>query len=251
MLLENLNYNQADKEYKDKDQVFLIPVGSVEQHGPQNPLGTDFIIAETITREAADKSSAVCLPTVSFGVSAHHRNFKGTVFIRDTVFREYIIDILDSQIYHGARKIIISNGHGGNTGMLTSAIMQVRVAHPEVAILLYEYWKNNDITVSVFGQGTDLVHACGIESSVIHACRPDYVDIELAKTLDVPEKWGYPIAGTMMISSTHEFSRLGPVGNMKIASAEKGMQLKNKFVDDLADLVKQFREADISDLQDH
>ncbi len=249
MLLENLSYKKAEEQY-NSNQVFLLPVGSVEQHGPQCPLGTDFIVAETITRDATEKAGAVCLPTVKFGVAAHHRRFKGTVFIRDEVFREYIIDILESQVYHGAKRIIISNGHGGNTGMLQSAIMKVRVAHPEVAILLHEYWKDLVTVAKIFGDGEELVHACGIESSVVHACRSEFVDLELAKTLEVPRKWGVQVAGDMMISSTHEFSELGPVGNMRIASADNGMRLKEAFVDNLLDKINKFREYDISQLEE-
>ncbi|MCY3411556.1 MAG: creatininase family protein [Candidatus Heimdallarchaeota archaeon] len=239
VLLENISYEQAKKELSN---VFVLPVGSTEQHGPQCPLGTDYIIAETLTRQAVEQAGAVCLPSVPFGVAAHHRAFPGTIFIREETLKLYVKEILESLIFHGVRRMVVSNGHGGNTGALSSAIMDLRIQYPDCVIVLYEYWKHADVVQSVFGDGSGLVHACGIETSMIHACREGVADLELAKTLDVPKSWGLNVGGQFMHSSTHEFSTLGPVGDMSLASAEKGESLKKAFVNHLSGVIKAVRE---------
>ncbi|MHA2250749.1 MAG: creatininase family protein, partial [Candidatus Kariarchaeaceae archaeon] len=226
----------------------LIPIGSTEQHGPQCPLGTDFIIAETLAREAARRSDVLCTPTIPFGVAAHHQNFKGTIFIKEPVFKYYIKDVVNSLIFHGAKKIILVNGHGGNTSALQSIISEIRRGNPTIAILLFEYFKNLEIVQAVFGEGTSLTHACGIETSMINACRAGTVDMDLAKTLDVPKIWGIPVAGQIMPGTTDEFSKLGPVGDMQLTSDEKGRELKFLFVNHLCEIIQDLSQFDSGNL---
>ena len=79
-LLHEISWTDV-KELDKKSTVILLPVGSTEQHGPHNPLGTDFMIAEYIAKEAASLSKkSYCLPTLPVGVASHHRNFPGTLF---------------------------------------------------------------------------------------------------------------------------------------------------------------------------
>ena len=66
-------------EYFDEESLALVPVGSTEQHGPHLPEGTDHVIAESLARAAADRSGYLCTPTITVGVSPHHRQFHGTM----------------------------------------------------------------------------------------------------------------------------------------------------------------------------
>ena len=66
-------------EYFESESLALVPLGSTEQHGPHLPEGTDHMIAEALAREAADRGGYLCTPTVTVGVSPHHRQFHGTM----------------------------------------------------------------------------------------------------------------------------------------------------------------------------
>ena len=66
----------------------LVPLGSTEQHGPHLPLATDHLIAEALARAAADRADVVCTPTVTVGVSPHHRQFHGTMSVDPPAFRD-------------------------------------------------------------------------------------------------------------------------------------------------------------------
>jgi len=72
--LYELSWVEAKKYFQSKD-IALLPVGSTEQHGPQNPLGTDHLIARSLAEEAAKRVKVTCLPVIPFGVSSHHRQF--------------------------------------------------------------------------------------------------------------------------------------------------------------------------------
>jgi len=80
VLLCEMSWTEA-KEYFARNDIVIFPVGSTEQHGPQNPLGTDFMIAKAIAEETAKRTRVLCLPAVPFGVSPHHKQFWGTEII--------------------------------------------------------------------------------------------------------------------------------------------------------------------------
>jgi len=131
------------KELNKEKTVFLLPVGSTEQHGPQNPLGTDFLIAEHIAREAAFQSTkAYCLPTLSIGVASHHRNFPGTLWTSRSILEQLVKDILLSLNYHEFKKVIVVNGHGGNTSSILNTIADLNDIE-EMVCTLFEWCKGN------------------------------------------------------------------------------------------------------------
>jgi creatinine amidohydrolase len=108
--------------------VAVLPTGSVEQHGPALPLGTDALVAEALAGTLTDHPDAVVLPPVSVGVSAHHRQFHGTLWVSESTFESVVRETLASAASHGVRKAVVVNGHGGNTGAIHRAARSLRGA---------------------------------------------------------------------------------------------------------------------------
>lgn len=98
--------------------VCVIAMGVIERHSDHLPLGTDFLNAHAIACQAADKEPAVVFPPWYFGQIYEARCFPGTVTIRPTLLFELIQGVLDEIARNGFRKIIMVNGHGGNTYLL-------------------------------------------------------------------------------------------------------------------------------------
>jgi creatinine amidohydrolase len=73
-LLSDMSWTE-DKEYFSENDIVIFPVGSTEQHGPANPLGTDFLIAKAVAEETAKRTGVVCLPVALFDVSSNHKQF--------------------------------------------------------------------------------------------------------------------------------------------------------------------------------
>ena len=71
----------------------MIPVCATEQHGPHNPLGTDHLLAAAVARRVGDATGVPVLPVVPVGVSEHHRQFPGTLWVDPPVFREYLLGV--------------------------------------------------------------------------------------------------------------------------------------------------------------
>lgn len=123
--LAEISWSDAKKLFSESD-VVILPVGSTEQHGPHNPLGTDHLNAEAVSREVGKRTNTLVLPVIPVGVSEHHRQFPGTLWVPPSVFREYVEAIALSASSHGARKVVIMNGHGGNTASLLEVAGHLR-----------------------------------------------------------------------------------------------------------------------------
>ncbi len=104
--------------YFGEESLALVPLGSTEQHGPHLPEGTDHFIAEALAREAAARTGYLCTPTVTVGVSSHHRQFPGTMWVDAATFRSFVRSLTTNLTKHGIDRVIYVNAHGGNVEAL-------------------------------------------------------------------------------------------------------------------------------------
>ena len=227
-LLHELSWTDVEKLDKEST-VFLFPVGSTEQHGPQNPLGTDFLIPEYIARKSAEISNtAYCLPTIPIGVSSHHRNFLGTLWTSHSTFESIIKDVIHSIHYHGFKKVIVVNGHGGNSSSIMNAISDYNDYHGMICTL-FEWWKDEEIIKSVFNTSS-AIHADVVETSTVWAVRPDLSKEERLVNLASADKWGRVIGELYLPSRTDQFTSTGIAGKLEGISIEKGKQAIDKII---------------------
>ncbi len=227
-LLHELSWKDI-KNLEQGTTVFILPVGSTEQHGPQNPLGTDFLIAEKIARNVAESTINVyCLPTLPIGVASHHRDFPGTLWTSPQILLQLVKDVLHSMLHHGFKKIIVCNGHGGNTSAIMQAISECN-DKDEMICLLFEWWKDEELIKSVFGVPS-AVHADTVETSVIWAAEESLVQTDKFDQLTSSEEWGRKIGDLYFPSRTKQFTESGIAGPIDGISREKGLKVLEKAV---------------------
>ena len=112
--------------YFDAESVAIVPLGSTEQHGPHLPEATDHLIAQGFAREAAERTGFLCTPTITVGVSSHHRQFPGTMWVDPSVFRDYVESFTRHLTYHGIDRVVYVNAHGGNVDHLREVGRRLR-----------------------------------------------------------------------------------------------------------------------------
>ena len=97
-----------------RTDMVIIPIASIEQHGPQAPIGTDFLAATERAKLIAQKTDVLIAPILLPGISPYHMEFPGTITLSpDTVQRVYF-EATQSLIHHGFRRFLFLNGHAGN-----------------------------------------------------------------------------------------------------------------------------------------
>ena len=114
----------AFEEWLENDPapVVIIGVGSVEQHGPHLPLGTDSLFARAFIHEVARRTNSVCVHPCWPGYSPHHMGFKGTITFSEDTLLAVIMDIIDSLASHGVKRFLLVNAHGGNRNIVNLTV---------------------------------------------------------------------------------------------------------------------------------
>jgi len=116
--------------------VVIIGLGSIEQHGPHLPLGTDSLTAREFIYEVAKRTNSVCIHPCFPGYSPHHMGFGGTVTFRETTLLAVLMDTIGSLARHGIKRVLLVNIHGGNRNIVNLAVQlakrefRVMVASP-------------------------------------------------------------------------------------------------------------------------
>jgi creatinine amidohydrolase len=249
MLFERLKWG----ELKDtSSKVFLVPLGSLEQHGPHLPLGTDTWIVSEVARRVEQKAPGefILLPTLWLGHSPHHQHF-GCASIDMRPYMDMIGGLCRSLVASGARKILLLNGHGGNDVPAKAALREVKDylhSSPDVYIAFASYWnlaasKLTDLRESPRG---GMGHACELETSILLSTAPESVD-ETATAPDglkAESKWlqhdmlaGQPY---FLVNDFREITASGVFGMPQYASAEKGERFLHAIVDSVLEFVRDF-----------
>src|SRR4051794_15283357 len=112
--MTNPEVEQHMADHGDKAMV-LIPIGSIEQHGPHGALATDTLIAGEVCRRVAPQIGAIVAPAVSYGLSYPHKGFTGVVYLRMSTFAALVEDLCAQFATMGFKRIVFVNGHYDNT----------------------------------------------------------------------------------------------------------------------------------------
>lgn len=216
-----------------QNAIVIVPVGSMEQHGPHLPVEVDSMLGETVALRTARAMTAqgqptLVLPMIWTGLSEHHMSFGGTITLGLATFTALIEDVCRAIQRHGFGRIVLLNGHGGNENALRNITDDLT---PKLRIPLVEftYWyAAADPIRDILETQTGLSHACEAETSMMMALRPELVAtdrIPLAKSNRTPGVEEFVGGGVYRWRSVGSRSASGVLGNPEAATAEKGERL--------------------------
>jgi creatinine amidohydrolase len=243
-LLHEMSWVEA-KEYFMKNDIAILPVGSNEQHGPQNPLGTDHLIAKALAEEAAKRTSVLCLPVVPFGVSSHHRQFWGTIYTSPETLRNYVRDVCLALNYYGVKRIVIVNGHGGNLAALAELAVELR--ERGIFLSIFQWWPAANKLLPDLFTPEERRHAGAEETSVNLALHPSLVNKGKAVN-EEPRRHIAQAEGLTLPLDSIDYTSSGVFGSSTTASAEKGKRVLEAVIEELVRHVNALKEAKFEDL---
>ena len=205
-------------DVRDTTRIVLIPVGSLEQHGPHLPLDTDTRIATSLAKHVCElREDLVLGPALTVGASGEHAGFEGTLSIGTDALTTVLVELARSA--DAFRGVVFVNGHGGNRDALLAAR----------AILHHE--GRTVVAWSPSIPGGD-AHAGHTETSILLAIDPGCVRveaIEVGATAPLNELLEDLQAGGVKSRSAN-----GVLGDPTTATAEHGNEIVITLVADLA-----------------
>jgi len=116
-LIEEMTPEEITEALRTVDTV-LVPLGTIEQHGPHLPVGTDVLIPMEIAKRVAEKGKVLVAPPIYYGNSLSMEEMRGVVTITPEALATLLFDLCKSLAKQGFRKIVFLNGHGGNVQVL-------------------------------------------------------------------------------------------------------------------------------------
>ena len=138
--VKDLSDPSLSKLIKTKRRVALIPVGSIEQHGPHLPVSTDSDIVSEVARRLSEKTGFLLLPTINYGVSFEHDPLFNLSITKPTL-QKFLIELCISLSKNRITRIIVLNGHHGNQSSLKNIPnMMNKISRGKVQVLVFSYW---------------------------------------------------------------------------------------------------------------
>lgn len=228
MIYRLMNRTELEK-YLSKDDRIILPVGSTEQHGPFGLLGTDHLLAEKISAKVSELTQTVAGPTLPYGMSIHHSEFKGVLTIKTTTIMAVFRDIFWSLDKQEFRRILILNGHGGNRNPFRAMMSELLNDFPKLEVKFRCWWEGEGVTELIrekFGE-QEGHHSSPSELSMTMYLFPNDVKKTNTEYRPMIER---PVFETAKLFKEHFPD--GIVGsNANLATEEHGKQLFEKCVE--------------------
>ncbi len=217
---------------KIESKTAILPVGSIEQHGPHLPLATDLIIAEEIAKKVSEQIDAYLLPILPYSCSKEHLGVPGTISLRSTTLLILLADIFQSLEQSGVKYLGVVYWHGGNVPVFKKYEATIKSARKytleengieekeKLEVEFLNPWKFlREQFIELFGK-KDL-HAGAIETSLMLYLRPELVRLNLAVN-----EWDDRVIDNLDDLPWTLLSESGVLAsNIEQSSAEKGESL--------------------------
>ena len=240
--------------HAEKCDIAIIPIGSIEQHGPHCPTGHDTLQLFPMLEEVAEKTGAILLPPLWYGAHPHHHwGFPGTIPLRNDTLKELLKDVVRGAAVAGFKKFLFFYGHG-QAFVTNWTVQELGLEGYFVLSVMFQNMVR-DVHYDIFE--TAFWHADEAESSIGLYTFPDYMDMSLA----VDEE-SNPFIGGEFVTDPSSFSsskpmrfdegtvnrpetvslKHGVMGKPSLATREKGEKYCDVIVERFAKLVNHVKE---------
>lgn len=243
---------QEFKEALVKDPVILIPLGSLEVHGPQSPMG-DYRITEKLTRKVAQITKSIALPAIPFGYSEFFKDFPGTISLRPETLSYLLIDICSCLIDYGAKHLLFVNGHAQNVAIIEHVARKIKREKGLITACITPFsFFTSEFIEKIYREKADsLGHGGDPMNSLNLYIFPDEVNLKLtnnSKKLKMDDLEILSVSETrykgVIVNLFLDFKDITPngvMGDPSLGSAEKGKLLFKRILELTISFVRRFK----------
>ena len=155
------NWQQVEAYLKHDNRVILV-LGACEQHSTLSLL-TDSKIPMALAEAASSQTGVLVAPPLHFGVSPYFLSYPGTISLKPTTYLHVVKEIVKSLYGYGFRRMLILNGHGGNT-MAKTSLVSYASKHPDLQLRWYAWWLSPAVAEFAKEHGLETAHANWMEN---------------------------------------------------------------------------------------
>ncbi|MBO8165541.1 MAG: creatininase family protein [Brevibacillus sp.] len=181
MKIANLHGRQLDAAVKEANYA-VLPLGSLEYHGPHSPFGTDQILAEGFADLLDPSGKPLIYPVVPYApCPGKTSDYTGTISVRPEVYIAYLTDVVEGICRLGLRNIVLLNAHDANMGPSRTVAEAVTGRYKDASFLLINWWQMAAVSFceeqGLFQGTAGRGHGGPYEMSAVKAFRPELVAV--------------------------------------------------------------------------
>jgi len=235
---------QEVEDYLRTQRGCIVPIGSVEQHGPNGLIGTDHLDAEFVAKGVGDATGCMVAPTLAYGMSQHHLAFAGSATLRPSTLMLVVRDVVASLARHGFERFFFINGHGGNVATVTAAFDEIYAGislgagTPAIKCRMV-FWSGgpraSKLTDELYGDSNG-GHATAAEVSLAQYYQPSVIKYAQMSPKVAPKSGGFFEAA--------DYRKRFPDGRIgsdpSLSAPEHGEQLYHAAVEDMVEAYRAF-----------
>ncbi|RPI03961.1 MAG: creatininase family protein [Zetaproteobacteria bacterium] len=245
-----MTWREAEEAFR-KNPVILLPLGSIEQHGPHVPVG-DYRYAAIVAKRIAERTGAIAAPTVPWGYSDYFRPFPGTLSLRPETLTLLLQDLCDGFTRFGLDHLLFVCCHKGNLPIIEQVARRLRETHRlRTATIEPWAWLTPAFKREVYGdEKAPIGHGSDPMGSLAMASFPEDVRADLMEAAPVPGFGGVPFQTSSVATfegvpvhvylDFDEVTQNGVMGNPKLSSVEGGRKILDRVVEIGSKFVRQF-----------
>lgn len=244
-----------------EETVAILPTGSCEQHGLHLPFKTDSYLVSAIAARSAEKAvrlnpelSILVLPVLAIGCSMHHMDFPGSLSFTGSTYLKMVEELCVCLVRHRFKRIILLNGHGGNTDYLKVTARRVRDKQDALIAVApyYAVAKDaiNQVRESAIG---GICHAGEMETACMlyldgESVRQDKIKDEVPCLISNKLVFDLVSEGISINHNVLDISKSGAIGAATLGTKDKGAKFISVITDAVAEFIVDFCRWNLSNL---
>lgn len=217
--------------------IILLPIGTVEQHGPHLPVNADNMVASYVALHAAEQTDALAAPNINYGNSAVFTAFPGTIHVKPETLANVVRDVCQSLIGQGFRRIIFVDNHGGNEAVCEQVARELKDEHGVIIGNIYPWGLGYQLMRDTYDDSASAYgHGAEPETSAMMAMYPEDVVESLRASGKLRSFAGWSASGTSKVEvpgqaapgtvylDSDELTANGVTGDGSVATPERGQE---------------------------
>ena len=220
--------------------VAVIPLASIESHGPHLPLGSDSLCLENLVKRVVARETVAVLPPLLYTFVVQARQLPGAIHIQSDLLMAYVENICDEVHRNGFGKVVLLHGHGGNVALHQMFIN--RALEKEKPYTVYS------IPVLLAGERVRAVlesketgHACEMETSMNLVAAPELVNLKRLGKKTFPSLPGPDVGAALVPGSWIMAYPEAAIGEPQKATEEKGAAIMSAWADAVVKVLRKIK----------
>jgi len=225
--------------------VAVIPLASIESHGPHLPLGSDPICFEHIVAEVAKQETVAILPPLHYSYVGEARMLPGAIHLRSELLTEMVENICDEVHRNGFDKVVLLHGHGGNDMLLGAFLKRVLEREKPYAVYSVPVFAGAGGKITALLETKEYGHACEFETSLNMFVCPELVDLDALGAKTFPTQPAPDVGAALTpVDWTARHPEMA-VGEPQKGTVEKGRQFAEIWVDAIVATLRRIKKDNV------